>query len=91
MHMPWMRIACYHVHVHVLTCSLSYCRASASMWSSSTYLPTYLPAYLLTYLPLTTHQACRVEESEISHLGYTGVSLGWEWGYQRPSGASANV
>jgi len=36
-------------------------------------------------------ERCAVVECEIGHLGYTGVSLGWEWGYATPSGAAHNV
>ena len=32
----------------------------------------------------------RIEGCEIAHLGYTGISLGWEWGYATPSGAAHN-
>ena len=33
----------------------------------------------------------RIEECEISHLGYTGVSIGWEWGYAKPSGGGGTL
>jgi hypothetical protein len=32
----------------------------------------------------------RISGCEIGHMRYTGVSLGWEWGYKTPSGAGNN-
>ena len=32
-----------------------------------------------------------IRGNEIAHLGYTGISLGWEWGYAEPSGAGNNT
>ena len=36
-------------------------------------------------------QGTLIENNEIAHLGYTGISLGWEWGYARPSGGGFSV
>ena len=32
-----------------------------------------------------------IADSEIAHLGYTGISLGWEWGYGADAGAGGNT
>ena len=36
-------------------------------------------------------QSNLIEDSEVAYLGYTGISLGWEWGYGEPSGGGFNV